>query len=77
MVKITKTEASMIRSIHTEPGWNVIVRMLGQRIEELGARAGSVQGETEFQTLRALHRAQGGIEELKQFFEDLERGAFE
>lgn len=76
MATLNKTEASMLRNIQQDAGWEVVLRTLKQRLDELGERAGSVQAETEFLTLRTLHKTQGGIEELKQFFEDLERGAF-
>lgn len=76
MAFLTKTDASMLRNIQQDAGWDVVLRVLRKRLEELAENAGSTQAETEFLTLRSLHKSQGGIEALKQFFDDLERGAF-
>lgn len=67
----------MLRNLQEDAAWEVVLRMLKGRLEDLGAHAYGIQGESEFTTLRALHKVQGAAEGLKQFFEDLERGAFE
>lgn len=77
MATITKAEASALRSLQNEAGWNIVMKLLGARIDELGARANGITGSSAFEELQALHKCQGGVAELKQFFEDMEHGAFE
>lgn len=66
----SKAEASAIRTIMQGAGWEVIVKLHGEKIEKL--RAEKVTGTNEFETLRALHIREGKVEALTEFFEELE-----
>lgn len=55
--------------------WNVLVLFLGEYIEKLNEK--EIVGTNAFEELRSLHKRQGGVEELKNFFDIIERQAFE
>lgn len=73
--KITTAEASQIRSLMQEQGWDVVQRLLEDEVASINAEP--AQGSDAFSTLRALHRREGRVDGLKSFFEKLERGATE
>ena len=75
MIKIDKAQASVLRELMKEPGWEIALKLLGATLDT--HTTDGLGGNTEFETLRALHKSQGAVEGLKQFFDDLERGAFE
>jgi len=75
MSKLTKTEASLIRKLMSDQGWELIQKTLANRIRDI--QADKVVGTNEFETLRMLHSNQGKAEGLTEFFADLEKGAFE
>ena len=75
MLKIDKNQAAFLRQLMKEPGWDILMTLLGSALDELTVE--KIVGNTDFETLRALHKAQGKEEGLKEFFDDIERGAFE
>jgi hypothetical protein len=74
MKKLSKAEVSVLKMFMQGDAWDLILRLLGGRISEL--QAADMTGQNAFETLRALHLRDGGVTELKKFFDDLERGAF-
>lgn len=73
--KITKTEGSQIRAVMKEVGWDVIMRLLGDEITVIDGE--DIGGNNEFETLRLLHRNEGRVQGLKEFFDKLEHGAID
>lgn len=77
MAALTKLEVAQLQELQKGDAWDVVVRMLETRIKQINATGMETVADNAFEELRAKHKAQGGVEELKKFFEDLERGAFE
>lgn len=75
MAKIGKTEASMIRNLMNEQGWQILQGLLADRIRDIQAE--KIVGTNEFDTLRLLHTNQGKVDGLSNFFASLDEGAFE
>lgn len=73
--KITKAEASQLRATMKEPGWDVIIRLLADQIDAI--RAEDVTGNNAFEELRMMHKNQGRVDGLKEFFDKLEHGAID
>ena len=67
----------MLRRIQTDDSWPIVLKALGQRMDELAAQASETGGTTAYESLKTLHKAQGGRDALIKFFNDLETGAFE
>lgn len=74
-LKISSAEASMLKQLQKENTWDIVIKLLAQKIDEI--RAEDANGPGAFETLRSLHTNQGKVAGLKEFFDDLERGAFE
>ncbi len=74
-MKIDKTQAAAIKRLMQSDAWSVVEQALANRVNKL--KAEEVNGSDEFQTLRMLHKKQGKIEGLVEFFEDLEKQAFD
>lgn len=74
---LNKLEKAQLRTLQQDSSWEIVLRMLARRIDEINARGMETAADTAFEELRAKHKAQGGVEELKKFFNDLEQGAFE
>ncbi len=75
MSKLTKTEASLVRKLMSDQGWDLIQKMLADRIRDI--QADKVVGSNAFESLRMLHVNQGKADGLAEFFADLEKGALE
>ena len=60
----------MIAILVRSDTWDVIMRMLNDRLDEIG-RA-EITGQNAFEELRALHKREGAKEELVDFFNKLE-----
>lgn len=56
-----------------EPGWDIVLRILGEDIDTINGE--EIGGNNEFETLRSLHRNEGRVQGLKDFFDKLEHGA--
>ena len=75
MAKIDKAQAGAVKRLMQSDGWSVIETALANRVSRL--KAEEVNGSDSFETLRMLHKKQGKIEGLVEFFEDLEKQAFD
>lgn len=72
---LSKAEISQIKLFMKEDGFEVLLRILAQHIDEINAT--KVTGQNAFETLRELHIREGKVEGLTEFFDRLERNAFE
>lgn len=70
-----RAEASALKSLMKESGWSVLEQKLADHITKLEAE--KVVGGNAFEELRALHTKQGKVDGLREFFDMLERGAFD
>ena len=70
-LKLNNAEKSAIRILVTGDTWDIIMRVLNDRLDEIGRR--EVTGQNAFEELRALHKREGAKEELVAFFDLLER----
>ena len=75
MAKIDKVQAQAIKRLMQDDAWTVVEIALENRLRRL--RDQEVTGNNEFETLRALHKQQGKVEGLAEFFEDLEKQVFD
>lgn len=72
---LSKTEISQLKELTKENGWDVLMKYLGQYIEETNGI--EINGQNAFETLRMLHTNQGKVSGVTEFFDRLERKAFE
>lgn len=72
---INKAEASQIKQLMNENGWEILTRYLAEYIEKKNSE--KITGQNEFETLRTLHERQGCVDGLTDFFEQLDKKAFE
>lgn len=72
-----RRDAAALKRIQTDDGWEVVLKKLAKRIDAIARTAVDTGGRNEFEELKALHQAQGGITELTRFFDDLEKNAFD
>ena len=75
MAKIEKSQASALKRLMQDDGWSVLEQALENRIKTLQEE--EITGNDAFETLRALHKQQGKVEGLKDFFESVERLVFD
>lgn len=75
MAKIDKVQSSALKRLMESDAWKVVEQALANRVEKL--RGEEVSGTNEFETLRMLHKNQGKVEGLVEFFNDLERQVFD
>ncbi len=75
MAQLDKGQLALLKRIQQEDGWDVIMRALQQHIDDL--RAQEITGNNEFETLRALHKNQGKVDGLLEFFEKVEKQSFD
>jgi hypothetical protein len=74
MGTMNKASASILQSLMREQGWDLVIKCLAEYMDELKE---PVTGNSAFEELRALHKQQGGIEALREFFDRLESKAFD
>lgn len=68
---ITKLQQNQIRKmIQSDDGWDALELALADYIDRLNAA--TVSGANAFETLRDVHRREGGVEHLKAFFNQVE-----
>lgn len=72
---LNKAEISQLKQLMKEEGWEILLRVLAGYINELNAE--NITGQNAFEALRALHSRQGKVEGLTEFFEHLDKKAFE
>ncbi len=75
MTKLNKLQTSQIKAWMQEESYAAVFQFFTNRLETI--RAEEVTGHNEFETLRALHKKQGKEEALVDFFNDLEKSAYE
>ena len=72
MAELTREQRGRIKKmVQTSDGWDDLTLALDEYIAEVNAHR--PEGANEFETLRDLHRSQGKVDGLKEFFEKLER----
>ena len=74
-MKIDKNQGAAVKRLMQTDAWAIVEQALANRVARL--RAGEINGSDAFETLRMLHKQQGKIEGLVEFFDDLERQAFD
>ena len=72
---ITKGQGQTIKSLMQEERWGVLMKLLGDHITAINDE--EIVGNNEFESLRMLHTNQGKVKGLEEFFDKLERGAFD
>lgn len=75
MTQITKVQGAALKHMMQGDAWNVVMQLLGNELDTL--RDQEVTGTNAFETLREVHTRQGKIVGLTDFFNKLERGAFD
>ena len=75
MTKLNKLQCSQIKGWMQEESYNAVFQFFQNRLEEI--RSQEITGNTEFETLRALHKKQGREEALLEFFNDLDKQAYD
>lgn len=71
MAKLEKSHLALIKRLLKMDEWDAMQAALEEYINEL--RAQQPSGRNGFETLRALHRKEGGVDHLREFFNKLER----
>ena len=72
---LTKTEKAVIKGLLKMDAWNAVMTFVGLKLEQWGEQP--IVGDNAFEELRALHKRDGGIEKVKELFDQLERQALE
>ena len=72
---IDKGQQARIKDLLRHDGWDALTLFLLERISKIQGE--EVTGNNDFETLRALHKNQGKVEGLKDFFNDVERMSFD
>lgn len=75
MAKIDRTQVSALKRLMQNDAWNVVQQALDNRVNKL--KSEPTNGSNAFETLRMLHMNQGKIEGLVEFFNDLDKLAFD
>jgi hypothetical protein len=75
MAIIDKHQGALFKRLMQEEGWAVLEQALANRIARLQAQP--ISGTTAFESLRALHTRDGKVEGLREFFDDIEKMAFD
>lgn len=74
-ITIGKLELARLKKFVTSDEYDVVMVILAKYIQELQAEP--VTGESAFEELRGLHKQQGGVDALKDFFNRIEKAEFE
>lgn len=74
MIKLNKQEAAALTNLVRGDAWDVLQRVFEGRVREIQGE--EVNGIDAFQTLRMLHKNQGKVEGLVEFFNELEQGNY-
>ena len=72
---LNKAEQSQVRSLMKEDRWDIVIKFLGEKLDQW--RSEKIVGQNAFESLRMLHTRDGKVEGVNEFFEQLERGAFD
>jgi hypothetical protein len=71
---LDKGQIALLKKLVRDDGWDVLMLALAQHIDKLNSEP--ITGNTEFETLRALHTKQGQVDGLTEFFSDIEKMNF-
>ena len=74
-IELKSGEKATLKRLQDDQAWDIVVRLLGEQIDEW--RAEQISGQDAFQELRMMHRIQGKVDGLKEFFDKLEKKSFE
>lgn len=74
-MRMTKLEIAQFKDLMQGDKWELLMKLLGQRINDLNAK--EITGLDSFQTLKELHTRDGMVKGLKEFFDSIERGISE
>ena len=74
-IELNKGEKAALKRLQDDQAWDIVVKLLSEQIDEW--RAEQTSGQDAFQELRMLHKMQGKVDGLKEFFDKLERRSFE
>lgn len=74
-IKIGKLQLARLKKLVTSDEYDVLISILEQYIAHRLSEP--IVGENAFQELRAVHKQQGGVEALKEFFDRIEKADFE
>ena len=72
---LNKLQKSQIKAWMQEESYGAVNQFLGERLNEIGNQ--EITGSNEFETLKALHQKQGSIQALRDFFNDLDKQAYD
>ncbi len=72
---LKKEQFALLKAMMREPGWDVLLQCVAERINELNADKPT--GQNAFETLRALHIREGKVDGLTEFFDKVEKNAFD
>jgi len=75
MPLLSKPEIGQLQQLMKEDGWEILLRQLADYIDKVNAE--KVTGANEFESLRMLHTNQGRVDGLTEFFDKLDKKAFE
>ncbi len=75
MAPLNKLQKSQIKAWMQEESYTAVFQFFTNRINQI--RAEEITGNSEFETLRALHMKQGREQALLEFFNDLDKQAYE
>lgn len=68
---MNRVQLQLLKDLQQHEGWDVLIQHLGERLDSIKDR--NVIGNNEFETLKLTFMREGGIQELKDFFNNLER----
>ena len=74
-MKLDKGQAALLKRLMQDDGWDVLKIVLNNRLLRLSSEP--ITGSSAFEELRALHKKQGKLEGLVEFFDDTEKMAFD
>lgn len=72
---LNKQQKAQIKSIQQDARWDAVVRFLALKLAQW--REEGINGQTAFEELRALHKRDGKVEGITEFFDQMEQQAFE
>jgi len=75
MTQLNKLQKAQIKQWLNEDSYQAVFQFFSNRIQELESQ--EITGNNEFETLRELHKKQGAVEALKNFFNDLDKQGYE
>lgn len=75
MAKLDKAQVGALKRLMQNDAWDVLTQAYENRVKRLQSEP--TVGQNAFEELRMLHKQQGKIEGLVEFFSDIEKMAFD